>query len=64
MHPPRPRLTVRVGVAGHRWDKLKRQHAGAVRERLGQVFDSIEDVVDQVLAALYRWIEGPMVGTA
>ena len=33
MPPPRPRLTVRVGVAGHRWDKLKRQHADAIRER-------------------------------
>ncbi len=49
MHPPRPRLTVRVGVAGHRWDKLKRQNTEAIRERLNQVFDSIEDVVDQVL---------------
>ncbi len=49
MHPPRPRLTVRVGVAGHRWDKLKRQPGEAIRERLNQVFDSIEDVVDQVL---------------
>ncbi len=50
MHPPRPRLTVRVGVAGHRWNKLQRQNTEAIRERLNQVFDSIEDVVDQVLA--------------
>lgn len=50
MHPPRPRLTVRVGVAGHRWDKLKHKDSPAIRERLGQVFDSIEDVVDQVLS--------------
>jgi hypothetical protein len=50
MHPPRPRLTVRVGVAGHRWDKLKRKDIEAIRQRLNQVFDSIEDVVNQVLA--------------
>lgn len=49
MHPPRPRLTVRVGVAGHRWDKLKRQNIDAIQERFNQVFDSIEEVVDQVL---------------
>jgi hypothetical protein len=49
MHPPRPRLTIRVGVAGHRWDKLKRPDTEAIRERLNQVFDSIEDVVDQVI---------------
>jgi hypothetical protein len=47
-HPPRPRLTVRVGVAGHRWDKLKRTDAKAIQERFHQVFDVVEEVVRAV----------------
>lgn len=50
-HPPRPRLTVRVGVAGHRWDKIKRTDAKAIQERFHQVFDMVEKVVHEVRTA-------------
>jgi hypothetical protein len=43
-HPPRPRLTVRVGFAGHRPNKLD-QHAAVRAERqLPSVFAAIEKV--------------------
>lgn len=47
-HPPRPRLTVRVGVAGHLWDKIKRKDAEAIQERFHQVFEAIEDEVRSI----------------
>src|ERR1041385_9060771 len=56
-HPPRPRLTVRVGVSGHRWNKLRRSDAPAVEARIGEVLAWIEDLVSEVhrdLAAGYR----------
>jgi hypothetical protein len=56
-HPPRPRLTVRVGVSGHRWNKLRRSDAPAVEARIGEVLAWIEGLVSEVhrdLAAGYR----------
>lgn len=56
-HPPRPRLTVRVSVTGHRWNKMRRSDAPAVEARIGEVLARIEDVVAEVhrdLAAGYR----------
>src|SRR6266545_5598447 len=44
-HPPRPRLTVRVGVTGHRWNKLRRSDAPAIEARIGEVLRWIEDLV-------------------
>src|ERR1043166_6730664 len=46
--PPRPRLTVRVGVTGHRWNKLHRADAPAVEARIGEVLAAIEDEVRRV----------------
>src|ERR1051326_7473626 len=56
-HPPRPRLTVRVGVSGHRWNKLRRSDAPAVEARIGEVLAWIEGLVSEVhgdLGAGYR----------
>jgi len=56
-HPPRPRLTVRVGVSGHRWNKLRRSDAPAIEARIGEVLARIEEVVAEVhrdLEAGYR----------
>lgn len=48
LHPPRPRLIVRAGVTGHRWNKLKPAHREAVEQRFHSVFESIEKVVDEI----------------
>jgi hypothetical protein len=48
LHPPRPRLIVRAGVTGHRWNKLKPADREAVEQRFHSVFESIEKVVDEI----------------
>lgn len=48
IHPPRPRLIVRAGVTGHRWNKLRPGDREAVEQRFHSVFDSIEKVVDEI----------------
>jgi hypothetical protein len=48
LHPARPRLIVRVGVTGHRWDKLRPGDREAVEQRFHAVFESIEKVVDEI----------------
>src|ERR1041385_5037652 len=56
-HPPRPRLTVRVGVSGHRWNKLRRSDAPAGEARMGELRAWIGGLVSEVprdLAAGYR----------
>jgi hypothetical protein len=51
-HPPRPVLTLRVGISGHRPkpDKFPEREFGRVKQQLGAVFVAI----DEALAALGR----------
>jgi hypothetical protein len=51
-HPPRPRLTVRVGITGHRADKLDGLEAtGRIARQLRLVLEAIEACARDVLAA-------------
>ena len=43
-HPPKPRLTVRVGITGHRPNKLDDDAAARVARQLPLIFSAIEDV--------------------
>lgn len=43
--PPLPRLAFRVGVVGHRWDRLPRSQAGAVRAALAGVLARVRTAV-------------------
>jgi hypothetical protein len=49
-HPPKPRLTVRVGVAGHRPDKLIAASSGAIEQQLKKVFAAIDAAANELLA--------------
>src|SRR5262245_31482261 len=49
-HPPKPRLTLRVGVTGHRPNKLAGAVATRIREQLPEVFDAIERAAAVILA--------------
>src|SRR6202030_810946 len=49
-HPPKPRLTLRVGVTGHRSDKLSEMTIEAVERRLRDVFAAIEASSTKILA--------------
>src|SRR5215510_5513388 len=41
-HPPKPRLTLRVGITGHRPNKLNGSSADRVRRQLPEVFAAVE----------------------
>lgn len=49
--PPKPRLTLRVGVAGHRRDKLDAEAVGRIEPRLKALFEAIDAATKQVLDA-------------
>jgi hypothetical protein len=49
-HPPKPRLTLRVGVTGHRPNKLGGAVATRIRNQLPEVFDAIERAASTILA--------------
>ena len=49
-HPPKPRLTVRVGVAGHRPDKLVAASSGAIEQQLKKVFAATDAAANELLA--------------
>jgi hypothetical protein len=49
-HPPKPRLTLRVGIVGHRPDKLGTD-TGRIEEQLKKVFDAITTSADAILTA-------------
>src|SRR5262252_3357893 len=49
-HPPKPRLTLRVGVTGHRPNKLTGAIASRIRTQLPEVFDAIERAASTILA--------------
>ena len=47
LHPPRARITFRVGVVGHRWNRLPKAQAerGALTARIGAVLETIRSEV-------------------
>src|SRR4051794_40488375 len=47
-HPPRPRLTLRVGVTGHRPNKLQGPTVARIARQLPQVFAAIEQAVTKI----------------
>src|SRR5882724_6340361 len=49
-HPPKPRLTLRVGITGHRPDKLAGVVATRIRTQLPVVFAAIERAASAILA--------------
>jgi hypothetical protein len=51
LHPPKPRLTVRVGVVGHRPDKLIAATSGQVERQLKRVFAAIDTAANELLGA-------------
>jgi len=48
-HPPKPRLVLRVGITGHRPDKLKGPAVARAAEQLGAVFSAIEIAAAKIL---------------
>jgi hypothetical protein len=44
-HPPKPRLTLRVGITGHRPNKLPKEDVPRVERQLREVFAAIETAV-------------------
>src|SRR5579862_526092 len=54
-NPPKPRLTLRVGIVGHRPDKLGPDKLGTAGERieaqLKEVFDAIDGAANAILKA-------------
>jgi hypothetical protein len=49
-HPPKPRLTLRVGITGHRPNKLAGAVATRIRTQLPVVFAAIERAASTILA--------------
>jgi len=47
-HPPRPRLVVRVGITGHRWNKLKRQDADQIRRRVTEGLQTVGEIARRI----------------
>jgi hypothetical protein len=48
-HPPKPRLTLRIGVGGHRPDKLCDTTAERIKLQLPEVFAAIDAAADAIL---------------
>src|SRR5262245_5796663 len=67
-HPPRPRLTMRVGITGHRPNKLTNALIARVQKQLPDIFAAIERAAASIRAqstsiyaddpALFRMISG------
>jgi hypothetical protein len=49
--PPKPRLTLRVGIAGHRQDKLDEAATERIEKWLPAIFVEIDAAATQILAA-------------
>src|SRR6266550_2280722 len=49
-HPPKPRLTLRVGITGHRPNKLAGAAVTRIRKQLPEVFAAIERAASTILA--------------
>ena len=50
-HPPKPRLTLRIGVAGHRPDKLRAEAVERITGQLRSVFAAIDTAAKDILTA-------------
>jgi hypothetical protein len=50
-HPPKPRLTLRVGITGHRPNKLSGSAVARIRRQLPRVYAAIAAAAEQILAA-------------
>ncbi len=48
-HPPKPRLTVRVGITGHRPNKLSGDAVARVERQLPLVFQAVEEAAADIL---------------
>jgi hypothetical protein len=67
-HPPKPRLTLRVGITGHRPNKLTGAMIARVQKQLPEIFAAIERTAASILTesapvyanepALFRMISG------
>jgi hypothetical protein len=51
VHPPKPRLTLRIGIAGHRPDKLRGEAVGRIAGQLRSVFAAIDTAAKDILVA-------------
>jgi hypothetical protein len=51
LHPPKPRLTLRVGITGHRPNKLHGAAADRIQRQLPSVFSAIDTAAKEILAA-------------
>jgi hypothetical protein len=47
-HPPRPRLVLRVGITGHRWDKLDREAKPFLLARIVAVLREVQDLATRI----------------
>ncbi len=45
LHPPKPKLVVRVGVTGHRPNRLQSASMDMLQQRIGEVLATIKDMV-------------------
>lgn len=45
-HPPRPPLVFRVGVVGHRWNRLPRESAPVIQATIGMVLRTVRAAVE------------------
>jgi len=50
-HPPRPRFTVRVGITGHRPNKLFGPVVKTIEEQLARVFAGLEEAATNIWSA-------------
>jgi hypothetical protein len=55
LHPPKPRLVVRVGITGHRPNKLHGAAAQRIEKQLPLLFAAIETAARDILSANSSW---------
>lgn len=47
-HPPRPRLVVRVGITGHRWNKLSHDAEAPLRQRIAEALLAVQEIMGRI----------------
>lgn len=60
-HPPKPRLTLRVGITGHRPNKLPKADLPRIERQLREAFGAIETTVARIYA---KKVDGAIEPTA
>ncbi|MBI3797857.1 MAG: DUF4231 domain-containing protein [Deltaproteobacteria bacterium] len=60
-HPPRPRLAVRVGVTGHRLNRLTQADEPLLRAKIREVLERVLQIAQDVLAADSPYAPGPPI---